>query len=90
MHGQIYYLTGGGKLFFVLKCLHRLVFGRPILLGGVMMFVGFIQAYLKGEPKLVSHGEAVRYRRLLNERILAAWAEVLNRLMPRRKTIGWS
>jgi len=70
MHGQIYYLTGGGTLFFLLKCLHRLVFGRPILLGGVLMFVGFVQVYLKGEPRLVSDREALHYRRLLNERIL--------------------
>jgi len=90
MHGQIYYLAGGGTLFLLLKCLHRLIFGRPILLGGVMMSVGFIKAYLKGEPKLVSDREAVHYRRLLNDRILAVWAEVLNRPRPSRKTIGWS
>lgn len=90
MLGQIYYLTGGGTLFFLLKCLHRLVFGRPFLLSGIMMFFGFMQAYWKGEPKLVSDKEAIRYRRLLNERILATWGEVLNRLSPVRKTIGWS
>jgi glycosyltransferase involved in cell wall biosynthesis len=90
MHGQIYYLTGGGTLFLLLKCLHRLFFGKPIFVGGVMMLVGFIRAHLKGEPRLVSDGEAVRYRRLLNERILAAWAELPNRLRPSRKTIGWS
>lgn len=90
MLGQIYYLTGGGTLFFLLKCLHRSVFSRPVLLGGVTMFVGFMQAYLKDEPKLVSDQEAVRYRRLLNARILAAWAELSNRLRPIRKTVGWS
>lgn len=90
MLGQIYYLTGGGTLFFLLKCLHRLVFGRPIFLGGIMMLVGFLQAYLKGEPKLVSDLEALRYRRLLNERILSAWSGMLGRLTPSRKTMGWS
>ena len=90
MLGQIYYLTGGGTLFFLLKCLNRLVFGRPVILAGVTMFVGFMQAYLKGEPKLVSDREALGYRRLLNERILTRWTEVLNRLWPSHKTIGWS
>jgi glycosyltransferase involved in cell wall biosynthesis len=90
MLGEIYYLTGGGTLFFLLKCLHRLFFGKPIVLGGIMMFAGFLQAYLKGEPKLVSDREAVRYRRLLNQRILAAGPAMLNRLAPSRKTVGWS
>jgi glycosyltransferase involved in cell wall biosynthesis len=90
MLGEIYYLTGGGTLFFLFKCLHRLFFGRPFFLGGVTMFAGFLQAHLKGEPKLVSDREAVRYRRLLNQRILAAWPAMLNRLAPSRKTVGWS
>ena len=90
MHGQIYYVTGGGGLFVFLKCLHRLVFGKPILVGGIMMFLGFMQAMLKGEPKLVSDREADRYRHLLNERILRSWVELLSRLRPGRKTIGWS
>jgi biofilm PGA synthesis N-glycosyltransferase PgaC len=90
MHGQIYYMTGGGTLFFLFKCLHRLFFGRPIFLGGIIMFAGFMRAYLNGEPRLVSQREAVRYRRMLNERILSAWPRVLNRLVPSRKTVGWS
>lgn len=90
MHGQIYYMTGGGALFFLLKCLHRLVFGKPIFLGGVMMLVGYTRAYLNGEPRLVSDGEALRYRHLLNERILATWTQVLGRLKPTGKTIGYS
>jgi poly-beta-1,6-N-acetyl-D-glucosamine synthase len=90
MLGQIYYRTGGGTVFFVLKCIHRAVFGRPIILTGVLMFAGFVRAYLNGEPKLVSDEEAVRYRRLLNERILAAWAGMLRRLRPSRKSMGWS
>jgi biofilm PGA synthesis N-glycosyltransferase PgaC len=90
MHGQIYYATGGGALFFLLKCLHRLFFGKPIFVGGLMMFVGFMRAYLNGEPRLVSDGEAVRYRRMLNERVLSVWPRVLNWLVPRRKTVGWS
>jgi len=90
MLGHIYYLTGGGTLFFLLKCLHRMVFGRPFFLGGVAMLVGFLQPCLKGEPRLVSEREAVCYRRLLNERILAAWPAMLSWLGPSRKMAGWS
>ena len=90
MHGQIYYTTGGGTLFFLLKCLHRLFFGNPIFLGGLMMFAGYMRAYLNGEPRLVSDREAVRYRHMLNQRVLSVWPRVLNWLVPRRKTVGWS
>jgi len=90
MLGHIYYLTGGGTLFFLIKCLHRLVFGKPIVLGGIAMFVGFMQARMKGERRLVSDREAFLYRRLLNERILAPWAGVLDRLRPVRNREGWS
>ena len=55
-----------------------------------MMFVGFMRAYLNGEPRLVSDGEAVRYRHMLNQRVLSVWPRVLNWLVPRRKTVGWS
>jgi biofilm PGA synthesis N-glycosyltransferase PgaC len=90
MHGHIYYMTGGGTLFLLLKCLHRLFFGKPIFLGGIMMFVGFIRAYLNDEPRLVSDGEAVRYRHMLNQRVLSVWPRVLNWLVPSRKTVGYS
>jgi poly-beta-1,6-N-acetyl-D-glucosamine synthase len=90
MLGQIYYLTGGGTFFFLLKCFHRLLFGRPIFLGGIMMLVGFLKAHLRNEPKLVSDREAICYRRVLNERIRAAWLEMLNRLAPSRKMMGLS
>ncbi len=90
MHGQIYYMTGGGTLFFLLKCLHRLFFGKPIFLGGLMMFAGYMRAYLNGGPRLVSDWEAVCYRRMLNERVVSVWPRVLNSVIPRRKTIGCS
>jgi biofilm PGA synthesis N-glycosyltransferase PgaC len=90
MHGQIYYTTGGGALFFLLKFFHRLVFGRPIVLGGIMMLVGLVRAWLKDEPKLVSNDEAVRYRHLLNDRLLATWAAILGGPKPSDKTMGWS
>ena len=76
MHGQSYYLTGGGTLFFFLKVLHRLLFGKPFIIGGVLMLVGFLRAALKGEPKLVSQVEASAYRNLLRRRIFKALSGV--------------
>jgi len=72
MHGQIYYLTGGGIAFFLLKVLHRSLTAMPPLLGGLMMFVGFMQACLKRAPRLVNEKEARQYRQLLNSRVYAA------------------
>ena len=90
MHGQIYYATGGSVLFFLLKFFHRLVFGRPVVLGAIMMLVGLARAWLKGEPKLVNNEEAARYRHLLNDRLLAPWAAILGSSKPSDKTMGWS
>lgn len=70
MHGEIYYLTGGGKLFFLLKLLHRIVFGKPFLLGGIRMFWGFLKSWWSGKPKLVNQTEANLYQHLLNQRIV--------------------
>lgn len=70
MHGEIYYLTGGGKLFFTLKFLARLVFGYPFLLGGIMMLWGYLKPSLTGKPRLVSVEESKLYQSMLNQRIL--------------------
>jgi glycosyltransferase involved in cell wall biosynthesis len=69
IHGEIYYLTGGGKLFFALKVLHRTIFGRPIFLAGLTMLVGFLKASASKTPRLVSDREAKFYRELLNARV---------------------
>jgi glycosyltransferase involved in cell wall biosynthesis len=69
IHGEIYYLTGGGKLFFALKVLHRMIFGRAFLLGGLAMLGGFLKASASKRPRLVSDREAKFYRELLNARI---------------------
>lgn len=70
MHGEIYYLTGGSKLFFLLKLAHRIIFGFPFLLGGIMMFIGYLSPFLKGKDLLVNEKEAEFYRKLLNKRII--------------------
>jgi hypothetical protein len=68
MHGEVYYLTGGGKFFFLLKALHRLGL-RPFLLGGLAMVWGYLRALLSGKERLVSDAEARVYRALLNGRL---------------------
>jgi biofilm PGA synthesis N-glycosyltransferase PgaC len=70
MHGQIYYLTGGDVFFLILKVLHRCWHGRPFLLGGLMMLVGFLCPFLSGKPRAVTDEEAGFYRRMLNRRIV--------------------
>jgi biofilm PGA synthesis N-glycosyltransferase PgaC len=69
MHGQIYYLTGGNSLFLLLKVLHRCWHGRPFILGGLMMLVGFLWPLLSGAPRAVTDEEARSYRRILNRRL---------------------
>lgn len=70
MHGQIYYLTGGGLLFFILKVFNRMM-GMPLIIGGLAMFWGYTSTFLSGRPRLVTHNEAGRYRRLLNRRLFS-------------------
>jgi len=69
MHGEIYYLTGGSKLFFLLKLLHRLTC-RPFLVGGCAMFWGYLRTMFQQKQRLVTDVEARCYRALLNGRIL--------------------
>jgi glycosyltransferase involved in cell wall biosynthesis len=70
MLGEVYYLTGGSKLFFVLKVGWNLL-QRPILLGGIAMFWGYARLLAKRQPRLVGSAEAQCYRALLRERIAA-------------------
>ena len=71
MAGEIYYLTGGGPLFFGLKCFHHLVTGRPPIVGAAAMFLGYCSPLIRRRARLVSGTELQHYRRLLNQRILA-------------------
>jgi biofilm PGA synthesis N-glycosyltransferase PgaC len=90
MHGQIYYVTGGGALFFLFKFLHRLIFGTPVILGGIMMLAGFLRSWIRGEPRLVSNSEAKVYRHLLNKRIFRGVAGMLGRFRSRHKVVSYS
>jgi biofilm PGA synthesis N-glycosyltransferase PgaC len=89
MHGQIYYLTGGGVLFFLLKVAHRALKCRPILIAGVAMLLGFLRAWITREPRLVSDREAAWYQGMLTARIRARWNEMFFS-QGNRKTVGLS
>jgi glycosyltransferase involved in cell wall biosynthesis len=71
MHGEIYYLTGGSKLFFLIKFAHRLIFGVPFFLGGIMMLIGYLSCLIEGKHLLVNDREADFYKKLLNKRIIS-------------------
>lgn len=70
MHGEIFYLTGGGILFLTLKTGHRFVFGKPPIVSGLAMFLGYLRSLLMRQPKLVSKKEAYFYRKSLNSRVI--------------------
>lgn len=80
MHGEISYLTGGGKLFFTLKLVHRSLKGKPFIIGGIMMLLGFLKAMVSQRDLLVTNEEAKFYRGMLNKRIFAG----LNRFRPEK------
>lgn len=74
MHGEVFYLTGGGNLFFLLKVLHRMLFGRPFFLRGVAMLLGFLKPWISRRPRLVNDAEARFYQQLLNRRLVESVA----------------
>jgi hypothetical protein len=69
MYGEIYYLTGGGKLFFLLKTLHRMIVSKPFFFGGLGMMQGYVKAWITRKPRLVTKAEANAYQKQLNERM---------------------
>lgn len=81
MHGEIYYLTGGTKLFFFLKVFHR-IGTKPYLLGAAALLWGYLRAVLKGKPPLVTKAEAVCYQSLLRERLHAQVKALFTRNSP--------
>jgi glycosyltransferase involved in cell wall biosynthesis len=72
MHGEIYYRTGGGFLFFALKLLNRLR-STPVITGAIALAWGYFHALLEGRELLVTEAEARCYRRLLNSRLTSGW-----------------
>ncbi len=68
MHGEIFYLTGGGKLFFLLKVLHRMG-KKPFVIGALALSWGYMKALFKRKRLLVTKAEATCYQRLLRKRL---------------------
>ena len=69
LEGEIDYVTGSSRPFFLLKALHRMATRRPQIIGGMVLIWGFLKPFLRRSPKLVSNAEASLYRRLLNARV---------------------
>jgi poly-beta-1,6-N-acetyl-D-glucosamine synthase len=44
VHGRIFYLTGGKPCFFVVKAINRMIWGRPPIIGGMLMTLGYCKA----------------------------------------------
>lgn len=80
MHGEIYYLTGGGGLFLILKALHRAWAGRPPVVAALAMLYGFLRQWINATPRLVTRQEAEYYRSLLNQRLLKPFGAKAPRL----------
>jgi biofilm PGA synthesis N-glycosyltransferase PgaC len=85
MLGEIYYMTGGGPLFFTLKSVHYAFARRPFFLGSLMLIVGYLRPLLTRRKRLVTSAEARLYRNMLNRRIVDALSDALSFRRFRRK-----
>lgn len=70
MHGEIFYMTGGSKIFFVAKVLHRIFTGQPLFMGAVMLLYGYLKPLIQQKKRLVTYDEAEFYSKLLLSRLL--------------------
>jgi biofilm PGA synthesis N-glycosyltransferase PgaC len=86
MHGEICYLTGGGAGFFLLKFLHRLLFGKPFCVAGLVMLWGYLKPWISGTPRLATKAEARFYRCLLNTRVRNRLLQAFGKLRPNNET----
>lgn len=70
LHGRVYYVTGGGASFFFLKFLHRLVLGKPRILGGLSLLWGYLKSWMTQTERLVTKQEARFYQKQLSHRLV--------------------
>ena len=68
MHGEIFYLTGGDRLFFALKALKR-AGAKPYFVGSLALCWGYVRTALEGRALIVNEAEAHCYKTLLRERL---------------------
>ena len=69
-HGEIYYQTGGGFLFLLVKALHRMLFAKPFFIGGMALIFGYLAPLFMEKQRLVNRKEANFYKKMLNKRLL--------------------
>ncbi|MGB8495416.1 MAG: glycosyltransferase family A protein [Candidatus Acidiferrum sp.] len=70
LHGRVYYVTGGGPLFFLFKVADRVIHGKPVVLGAVALLWGYLRSWATRTERLVTKSEATFYRAQLNKRLL--------------------
>ncbi len=85
LHGEVFYVCGGGPLFFSFKVLHRIVMGRPFVIAGLAMAWGYLKASIMGKPRLVDAREARFYKNRLNQRIFGRLRSVMGQSKPEAK-----
>jgi len=83
LHGEVYFLSGGGIAFFLLKVLDRAVRQKPVLVASLAMAWGYLRCWASGRKRLVGKAEARFYRRMLNQRLRAVVAKLVGRAGPR-------
>ena len=71
MHGEIYYRTGGSKLFFLPKILRRMA-TKPYLVVGLALGWGYLKSALRQKERLVTDAEARYYKALLRKRLMGS------------------
>ncbi len=86
MLGEVYYLTGGGIGFFLLKLLYRIQRSKPFLIGSLAILWGYLKCWKSGEPRVVSDSEAKRYREMLNQSMLDGISSMFSWTTKSRKT----
>jgi poly-beta-1,6-N-acetyl-D-glucosamine synthase len=74
LHGEIYYVCGGGALFFSFKVFHRMFTSRPFVLSGLALTWGYLGALLARKKRLVNESEREFYKNALNQRIWARFS----------------
>jgi poly-beta-1,6-N-acetyl-D-glucosamine synthase len=67
--GIAYFLMGGGFFFLLFKIPYRMLFAKPIILGGLFVLWGYLSCLLSGRKRLVNREEARLYRSLLRSQL---------------------
>lgn len=73
MHGRIHFVTRGDVLFLAGKTVKRLA-AQPIGLNACALAYGYLNAWARQTPRLVSASEGRLYRRLLRARMFSSAA----------------